>query len=92
MSDMLQENWRPSEDAIANPVGGETVILHLGNGTYYGLDKIGSLLWEGLKEGQRPCEVCDRILDEYDVERETLEKDLRAFLGDLSEHELVVRA
>jgi len=92
MSDMLREHWRPSDDAIANPVGGETVILHLGNGTYYGLDTIGSILWEGLKEGQRPADICDRILEQYEVERETLENDLRQFLSELAENELVVRA
>ncbi|MEE4205956.1 MAG: PqqD family protein [Erythrobacter sp.] len=91
MSDVLQENWRPSDDAIANPVGGETVILHLGNGTYYGLDTIGSILWEGLKAGQRPSDVCERILEEYEVERETLENDLRQFLSELADNELVVR-
>ena len=89
--DVLQENWRLSDDAIANPVGGETVILHLGNGTYYGLDPIGSLLWEGLKSGQSAAQVCDAILEGYEVERETVEHDLRRFLEELSDHGLIVR-
>ena len=91
MSDMLQENWQLSDDAIANPVGGETVILHLGNGTYYGLDPVGSLLWEGLKAGQSPLQVCDAILESYDAERETVEHDLRRFLAELSDNGLIVR-
>lgn len=89
--DLLQENWRLSDDAIANSVGGETVILHLGSGTYFGLDPIGSLLWEGIKAGQRPDEVCAKILEEYDAERETIERDLRTFIQELSSHGLVVR-
>jgi len=91
VSDMLQENWQLSDDAIANPVGGETVILHLGNGTYYGLDPVGSLLWEGLKAGQSPLQVCDAILESYDAERETVEHDLRRFLAELSDNGLIVR-
>lgn len=92
MTDLLLENWRTSDDAIANEVGGETVILHLGNGTYYGLDAIGTLLWEGLKLGRPPEDVCTQILAEYEVERATLERDLRDFLKDLEEHDLISRA
>jgi hypothetical protein len=35
--------------------------------------------------------VCERILEEYEVERETLENDLRQFLSELADNELVVR-
>ena len=90
-TDVLQERWHLSDDAIANPVGGETVILHLGNGTYYGLDPVGSMLWEGLKAGQPVSKVCDAILEKYDVERETVEQDLRRFLAELAENGLIVR-
>lgn len=89
--DILQANWRLSDDAIANSVGWETVILHLGSGTYFGLDPIGSLLWEGIKAGQLPSEVCIKILEEYDTDRETIESDLRTFIQELSCHGLVVR-
>ena len=89
MTDILELQWRISDDAVANQVGDETVILHMGNGTYYGLDTIGTALWEGIKSGKLPSEVCDQILAEYDVERQKVESDLRHFLGELAEHELV---
>lgn len=91
MKDMLQERWRVSDDAIANPVGDETVILHLGNGTYYGLDTIGSILWEGLKGGRLPSEVCSDILEQYDVDEDTVHTDIRRFLGELHDNELVTK-
>ena len=89
MSDILDQTWQISDDAVANQVGDETVILHMGNGTYFGLDTIGTTLWEGLKSGKRPSEVCDEIAAEYDVTRQKVEEDLRHFLGELAEHELV---
>lgn len=92
MTDILTSQWRISDDAVANPVGDETVILHMANGTYYGLDAIGSHLWESLKEGQPPSAACDRILSEYEVDRETVEEDLRRFLTELAEHGLVENA
>jgi len=89
VTETLSTPWRISEDAVANAVGGETIILHLGNGHYYGLDTIGTQLWEGLKAGKLPSEVCDDILKGYDVERQQVEADLVHFLKELAEHELV---
>ena len=92
MSKELTSPWRIAEDAVANAVGGETVILHLGNGNYYGLDTIGTVLWEGLKLGKLPSEVCDEIVSEYDVERSQVEADITKFLTELEENDLVEAA
>ena len=92
MSKELTSPWRIAEDAVANAVGGETVILHLGNGNYYGLDTIGTVLWEGLKLGKLPSEVCDEIVSEYDVERSQVEGDITKFLTELEENDLVEAA
>lgn len=89
MHEILTTRWRISEDAVANSVGGEMVILHLGNGNYYGLDAIGTRLWEGLKAGKLPSEVCADILENYEVEREVVETDIAQFLAELQQHELV---
>jgi hypothetical protein len=80
-----------SPDAMAREVGGELVILHLGSGTYFGLDEVGTRIWQLLGEGLTPAAVCDRLEGEYDVPRETLERDFLALIDDLREHDLVGR-
>lgn len=89
MTDILKCHWRISQQAIANAVGDETVILHLGNGTYFGLDPIGARLWDALKAGDPPVSICDAVLQEYDVDPQTLEADLRALLHELASNDLV---
>lgn len=91
MTEILSMQWRISDDAVANPVGGETVILHLGNGHYFGLDEVGTQLWEGLKAGKLPSEICEEVLAIYEVERSTVEGDLAKFLEQLEQHDLVER-
>lgn len=91
MTDILELSWQISSDAVANQVGDETVILHLGNGTYFGLDTIGTSLWEGLKTGKRPSEICEQITQEYDVDRATVETDMRQFLSELAKNDLVTQ-
>jgi hypothetical protein len=89
VSDSLQTQWRISDQAIANAVADETVILHLGNGTYYGLDPIGAKLWEALEAGERPAAICAALLETYDVAPERLEADLRALISDLAANSLI---
>lgn len=90
MTDVLSARWKISDQAIANNVGDEIVVLHLANGTYYGLDPVGAVLWETLVQDGLPSEACETILARFDVERSTVEDDLRQFLGALAENGLVV--
>lgn len=92
MTDILNARWTISDQAIANRVGDEMVVLHLANGTYFGLDPIGALLWEGLTSGELPSQVCDKVLEQFEVDRDTAEQDLRAFLGELAESDLIAQA
>lgn len=89
VSDSLHSQWRITDQAIANAVADETVILHLGNGTYYGLDPIGARLWEALQAGKRPAEICSGVLAIYDVTPERLEADLCELLADLAANDLI---
>lgn len=73
-------------------MGEETVILHLGNDTYYGLDPLGTRIWELLRlEASLPA-IRDEIAAHYGVESSRIEEDMRRFLADLLVQELVVDA
>jgi hypothetical protein len=78
-----------SPNAVARQVGDETVILHLGSGTYFGLDAVGARIWELIGKGKSLNEICDAVLDEYDVSREDLERDMDMLIKDLLEKDLV---
>jgi len=78
-----------SPNAIARQVGDETVILHLGSGTYFGLDAVGARIWQLMGEGKSLNEICDVVLDEYEVSREDVERDIAGLIKDLLAHDLV---
>lgn len=90
MTDILERRFAPSDDAVESAVGDETIILHLVNGTYYGLDPVGTRIWALLKDGIATPEICRRLADEYDIDLATIEADARAFLGDLEAQGIVV--
>ena len=65
----------PSQ-VMSRQVGDETVLLHLGTGTYYGLDLVGQSIWLLMRDGKTLAEICDLLLEEYDVTREALTRDV----------------
>jgi hypothetical protein len=77
---------------MARQVGDETVILDLASGTYFGLDPVGARIWQLLGEGKTLAEICQMMLEEYEVEREQLETDVLRLTGELLERGLVVQA
>ena len=65
MTDILTRALRPSPDAVESAVGDETVILHLVNGTYYGLDPVGTRIWAMIKQGAAMPDICAKLADDY---------------------------
>jgi hypothetical protein len=88
--DILDSTLIPSDQAIESSVGDETVLLNLANGTYYGLDPVGTRIWEMLKEGLMPAAICPLLVAEYEVEPAVIENDLRNFLTDLHAHGILI--
>jgi coenzyme PQQ synthesis protein D (PqqD) len=78
-----------SPSVIYRDVSGEIVLLNLQSGVYYGLDPVGSRMWQLLME-QRPLDdVCSVMLEEYDVAAEVLRADLCRLVDELSSKGLV---
>ncbi len=87
---MLQRQFQVSDDAIGREVAGEMVLLDLASGQYFGLDPVGSRIWDRLAQG--PCsftDLCDIIEAEFDAPRDVIEHDMQALIAQLSEKKLV---
>jgi len=77
---------------IYRELSGEVVLLNLQSGVYYGLDSVGSRVWQLLMESRGIEEVCAILLDEYDVDPDTLRADVERLVGELSDKGLVMVA
>jgi Coenzyme PQQ synthesis protein D (PqqD) len=78
-----------SSDQVSSDLAGESVILNLKTGTYYGLNPVGSSIWLLIQEPKTFQEICEAILQEYDVDSQTCEQDVRTLLTDLLNAQLV---
>ena len=78
-----------SKNVLAQEIDGETVLLDLASESFFGLDEVSTRVWQLLSEGVGRDRVIDTLLDEYDVDREVLEKDVGELLQRLAEAGLV---
>ena len=85
----LDQRIAVSSDALFQEVEGEAVILDLAQGQYFGLDEVGTRIWQLLQTHGTVRAVFDQMLDEFDVEPERLEADLEALLQALADSGLV---
>ncbi len=73
------------EDIVASDIDDEKVMMSIEKGRYYSLDPVGSRVWELLDKPIRVSDLIAALLLKYDVDRETCERDVLAFLEELRE-------
>lgn len=72
-----------SETVATQEVDDEIIILDMNTENYFGLNKIGSAIWQVIKEKPVLNEVYETLLERYDVESEVLMADLENFVEKL---------
>lgn len=68
---------------------GEAVLLNVTSGYYFGLDPVGSRIWNALTASESMEKALDGLLAEYQVDAESLRRDVEAFVEQLREHGLL---
>jgi len=85
----LNQKITLSPDVISQEVSGETVLLDLESENYFGLDEVGTRIWQLIKEKEDLQAIYNTLLDEYEVEESRLQADLETLLGEISKLGLV---
>lgn len=70
-------------------VGDEVVLLDLASERYFGLDPVGTRIWELLPERQDLADILTSLCEEFDAEPARIEHDLLTLVLSLSEAGLV---
>ncbi len=79
----LQLRVRVPEQVLMRHVGNEMVMLNLERENYYGLDPVGARLMQIAESGATLEQISERLLEEFDAEREQVQGDVRRVAADL---------
>ena len=84
----LDDTLAVREQVLYRELGSEAVLLDLKSGTYFGLDGVGARVWQLILEHGVLVRVLDALVEEYDADRESVERDLLALAAQLVARQL----
>jgi hypothetical protein len=79
-----------SPDVIFRELDGESVVLDLSSGRYFGLNAVGTRVWQLIQEGHPVAGLIRTVTAEYDADAAAVEQDVLSLLEDLRTRGLVV--
>ena len=85
----LEDRAQCSGEVLVQEVGGEAVLLDLSSERYFGLDPIGTRIWQLLADAPSLQQVHATLCGEFDAPAERIQADLLALVGQLNEAGLV---
>lgn len=77
------------EGVLFRDLDGEAVLLELGSGRYYGLNGMGTRMWNLLLEHGQLEPAFRDLRDEFEVAETELEEELLGFVDSLAAHRLL---
>jgi hypothetical protein len=76
-------------DVLVQELEGESILLNVASGRYYGLDEVGSRMWQAVTSAGCLQAAHESLLAEYDVDADRLQRDLQQLVETLVEHGLL---
>ena len=86
---ILEQKFIVSETVFTQKIDEEMVLLDMESENYFGLDEVGTDIWQAMQEKETLKEVLEVLLEQYEVEAEVLERDLSEFVDKLVNSGLV---
>lgn len=90
-SDLLSPNTLVARtpDQVSGELEGKTVLLNIENGEYYNMNEVGSRIWALLETPMTVGALIDRLVAEFEIDRDTCKQDSLEFLEVLHHDKLL---
>lgn len=89
ISDVSEITIGIPEHVLFQQVEQEAVLLDVKNGGYFGLNPVGTFIWQLLVDGQPVSSVLSALCEHYEISKRQATADLQAFLTALEAQGLI---
>ena len=72
-------------DIISTDMDGETVMMSVAQGEYYGLTEVGTYIWDFMTTPISIQDLSLKVLDEFEIDETTCQEDLLTYAEKLIE-------
>jgi hypothetical protein len=79
----LQSVVSRNPEIIHSAMDGEVVMMSVDQGLFFGIDTIGTHIWNLLETPVKVEDLIEKLVASYDVERSVCENDTLVFLNDM---------
>jgi hypothetical protein len=86
---MLDTTVVAVQSQVSANLDGETIILELDSGVYYGLNRTGAYIWDCLQQPVSINRLCDGLMEVFEVEPELCVQSVMTLLNELLTHRLI---
>jgi hypothetical protein len=76
-------------EQVSCGLGEESAILNMKNSVYYGMNAVGTRVWNMIGEPRSVVQLRDALLDEYEVDPARCEQDLLQLLEQMRTEGLI---
>ncbi len=85
----LESVVQRAEGFVTAEIDNEVAMLSIEEGKCYGLNKVGSHVWNLISDPKRVDEICDDLLQKFEVERALCQQQVLDLLEELRAEGLV---
>ena len=89
ISPTLASRVHVNDDVLFQDLHGEGVLLNLKTGVYFGLNQVGTRVWQLLEKPTVLSEILKAVVAEYDVPEDDFARDLVTLITEMEQHGLV---
>ncbi|MSP37985.1 MAG: PqqD family protein [Deltaproteobacteria bacterium] len=89
MKELLSKRVSVPADVLINEIAGESVLLNLDGGRYFGLDDVGTDMWKALTTSASIAQALAQLTALYDADAALLKSDLENLVTRLAEYGLI---
>ncbi len=76
-------------EIIQSKIGEEVVMLDMESGFYFGLNSVASVIWAMMKDGITFEDLCNQLMEQFDVEKSLCETDTQELIDQLLEKKII---
>ena len=84
--------WQISTKVLSSKIDEEVILMSFEADSYFGIDPVGSRIWELLSE--KPASINELVVilvDEYEVDEETCSKQVQIFIDEMYTKKLIIK-
>lgn len=87
---MSNSKYLRNNEAISGRLHDELVMMDVQKGKYFSLNSVATFIWDLLEQPLSIEELCERLMNEYEIEYEECRIEVEEYLKEMNKYGLVV--